>query len=83
MAKLVNLIPGRKITKEQLDDFDTNLPTNVKRFLDKVVSQLKSYSLPRKKEVLVLATIIDALGMDKMELMRYVQKIKKSDILNK
>jgi len=30
-----------------------------------------------------LATIIDALGMDKMELMRYVQKIKKSDILNK
>ena len=83
MAKLVNLIPGRQITKEQLDDFDTNLPTNVKRFLDKVVSQLKSYSLPRKKEVLVLATIIDALGMDKMELMRYVQKIKKSDILNK
>jgi predicted glycoside hydrolase/deacetylase ChbG (UPF0249 family) len=83
MAKLVNLIPGRKITKEQLDDFDTNLPTNVKRFLDKVVSQLKSYSLPRKKEVLVLATIIDALGMDKMELMRYVQRIKKSDILNK
>jgi len=83
MAKLVNLIPGRKITKEQLDDFDTNLPTNVKRFLDKVVSQLKSYNLNRKKEVLVLATIIDALGMDKMELMRYVQKIKKSDILNK
>jgi hypothetical protein len=83
MAKLVNLIPGRQITKEQLDDFDTNLPTNVKRFLDKVVSQLKSYSLPRKKEILVLATIIDALGMDKMELMRYVQKIKKSDILNK
>ena len=83
MAKLVNLIPGRQITKEQLDDFDTNLPTNVKRFLDKVVSQLKSYSLPRKKEVLVLATIIDALGMDKMELMRYVQKIKKSDILKR
>jgi predicted glycoside hydrolase/deacetylase ChbG (UPF0249 family) len=83
MTKLVNLIPGRQITKEQLDDFDTNLPTNVKRFLDKVVSQLKSYSLPRKKEILVLATIIDALGMDKMELMRYVQKIKKSDILNK
>jgi predicted glycoside hydrolase/deacetylase ChbG (UPF0249 family) len=83
MAKLINLIPGRQITKEQLDDFDTNLPTNVKRFLDKVVSQLKSYSLPRKKEILVLATIIDALGMDKMELMRYVQKIKKSDILNK
>jgi phospholipid N-methyltransferase len=83
MAKLVNLIPGRQIVKEELDDFDTNLPTNVKRFLDKVVSQLKSYSLPRKKEILVLATIIDALGMDKMELMRYVQKIKKSDILNK
>ena len=83
MAKLVNLIPGRQIVKEELENFDTSLPTNVKRFLDKVVSQLKSYNLNRKKEVLVLATIIDALGMDKMELMRYVQKIKKSDILNK
>lgn len=82
MAKLINLVPGR-IVKEELENFDTNLPTNVKRFLDKVVSQLKSYNLNRKKEVLVLATIIDALGMDKMELMRYVQKIKKSDILNK
>jgi predicted glycoside hydrolase/deacetylase ChbG (UPF0249 family) len=83
MAKLINLIPGRQIVKENLDDMDVSLPTNIKRFLDKVVSQLKSYSLPRKKEILVLATIIDALGMDKMELMRYVQKIKKSDILNK
>ena len=83
MAKLVNLIPGREVVKEELENFDTSLPTNVKRFLDKVVSQLKSYNLNRKKEVLVLATIIDALGMDKMELMRYVQKIKKSDILNK
>lgn len=83
MAKLVNLIPGREVVKEELENFDTTLPTNVKRFLDKVVSQLKSYNLNRKKEVLVLATIIDALGMDKMELMRYVQKIKKSDILNK
>jgi predicted glycoside hydrolase/deacetylase ChbG (UPF0249 family) len=82
MAKLINLVPGR-IVKEELENFDTSLPTNVKRFLDKVVSQLKSYNLNRKKEVLVLATIIDALGMDKMELMRYVQKIKKSDILNK
>ena len=82
MAKLINLVPGR-IVKEELENFDTSLPTNVKRFLDKVVSQLKSYNLNRKKEVLVLATIIDALGMDKQQLMQAINKIKKNDILKK
>ncbi len=88
MAKLVNLIPGRDINskptvKEALEDLDTNLPVSVERYLDKMVGQIKGMSLSRKKEILVLAKIIDAMGIDKQEMMRYVSKIKKSDILKK
>ena len=88
MAKLVNLIPGRDVNskptvKEALEDLDTNLPVSVERYLDKMVGQIKGMSLSRKKEILVLAKIIDAMGIDKQEMMRYVSKIKKSDILKK
>jgi hypothetical protein len=48
-----------------------------------MVSQIKGMSISRKKEMLVLAKVIDAMGMDKQELMRYIQKIKKNDILGK
>jgi hypothetical protein len=48
-----------------------------------MVSQIKGMSLSRKKEMLVLAKVIEAMGMDKQELMRYIQKIKKNDILAK
>jgi hypothetical protein len=68
---------------ESLDDLDTTLPQSVERYLDKMVSQIKGMNLNRKKEILVLARVIDAMGMDKQELMRYIQKIKKNDILNK
>jgi hypothetical protein len=85
--KLVNLVPGKainnKVVKEALDDLDTTLPQAVNRYLDKMVSQIKGMNLNRKKEILVLAKVIDAMGMDKNELMRYIQKIKKNDILNK
>jgi hypothetical protein len=85
--KLVNLVPGKainnKVVKEALDDLDTTLPQTVNRYLDKMVSQIKGMNLNRKKEILVLAKVIDAMGMDKNELMRYIQKIRKNDILNK
>ena len=85
--KLVNLVPGKainnKVVKEALDDLDTTLPQAVNRYLDKMVSQIKGMNLNRKKEILVLAKVIDAMGMDKNELMRYIQKIKQNDILNK
>ena len=84
MAKLINLIPKKNIVvKESIDDLDTNLPVSVERYLDKMVSQIKGMSLSRKKEILVLAKVIEAMGIDKQELMRYVAKIKKNDILNK
>jgi DNA-binding transcriptional regulator YhcF (GntR family) len=84
MAKLINLIPKKNIVvKESIDDLDTTLPQAVNRYLEKMVSQIKGMNLNRKKEILVLAKVIDAMGMDKNELMRYIQKIKKNDILNK
>jgi len=82
--KLVNLVPGKKVNiKESLDDLDTTLPQAVERYLDKMVSQIKGMNLNRKKEMLVLAKVIEAMGMDKQELMRYIQNIKKNDILKK
>ena len=79
--KLKGLLKEDKtpIQKEALDDLDVNLPTAVNRFLEKLTAQLKTYNLPRKKEVLVIAKIIDGLNMDKQEVMRAIQKIKQAD----
>ncbi len=82
--KLINLLPGKQVNvKESIDDLDTTLPQSVERYLDRMVNQIKGMNLNRKKEILVLARVIDAMGMDKAELMRYIQKIKQNDILNK
>jgi hypothetical protein len=62
---------------------DANLPAQMERFLDRTINIIKSYNLPRKKEQLVIAKIIDALGMDKQQLMQAITKIKKNDILKK
>ena len=84
MAKLVNLIPkGNVVVKESLDDMDATLPAQVERFLDRLVMQIKGYNLSKKKEQLVIAKVIDALGLDKSQLMQAIQKIKKNDILKK
>ena len=50
MAKLVNLIPGRQIVKEELDDMDASLPASAERFLDRAIRALKGYNLSRRKE---------------------------------
>ena len=81
--KLVNLIPGKEITTEGLEDMDTALPAQMQKFLDRTINIIKSYNLPRKKEQLVIARIIDSLGMDKQQLMQAINKIKKNDILKK
>ena len=83
MAKLVNLIPGRQIVKEELDDMDISLPSQVERFLDRVVKALKGYNLNKRKEQYVIAKLIDTLGMTPSELMLAVQKLKKNKIVNK
>jgi arsenate reductase-like glutaredoxin family protein len=85
--KLVNLVPGKElkkqVVKEALDDMDATLPTQVERFLNKLIDQIRGYNLSKRKEQLVIAKIIDALGLDKQQLMQAVQKIKKNDILKK
>lgn len=81
--KLVNLIPGKELKNESIEDMDTNLPAQVDRFLDKTISMVKGYNLSKKKEQLIIAKIIDALGMDKQQLMQAISKIKKNDILKR
>lgn len=87
MAKLVNLLPintyESKAKTESIDDMDVNLPPQVERFLDKAVNAIKGYNLPKKKEQLIIAKIIDALNLDKSQLMQAISKIKKNDILKK
>lgn len=72
-----------ELKEEGLEDMDTTLPVQINRFLDKVVDAIKGYKLNRKKEQLIVAKIIDALGMDKQELMIAIQKIKKKGIVQK
>jgi len=67
----------------KLDDFETRLPFQIKKFLQRVVSVIKGYNLNRKRQQLIIATIVDALGVDVNQLNIAVQKIKRSDLLNK
>jgi hypothetical protein len=83
MAKLINLIPGREIVKEELDDMDVSLPASAERFLDRAIKALKGYSLSRKKEQYVIAKLIDALDMTPTQLQQAVQKLKRNKIVNK
>jgi DNA-binding Lrp family transcriptional regulator len=83
MAKLVNLIPGREVVKEELDDMDVSLPSSVERFLDRAIRALKGYNLNKRKEQYVIAKLIDALGMTPSELMLAVQKLKKNKIVKR
>jgi len=83
MAKLVNLIPGKKLKKESIEDMDTAIPAKVERFLDRALQVIKSYNLSRKKEQLVIAKLVDALGMTPQELSIAVQKLKKNKIVKR
>ena len=83
MAKLVDLIPGRKIVKEDLEDMDIALPSQVERFLDRAIKVIKNYNLPTRKEQLVIAKIIDALDMNPSQLSQAVSKLKHYKIVKR
>ena len=68
---------------ESLEDMDVSLPAQVNKFLDRTINVVKSYNLPRKKEQLIIAKIVDALGVDKSQLAQAVSKIKKYGIVQK
>jgi DNA-binding MarR family transcriptional regulator len=84
--KLVNYIPAKdqpKHIQEDLDAMDVSLPAQVNKFLTRAVEIIKGYKLPRKKEQLIIAKIIDALNLTPQELQMAVQKIKKNGIVQK
>ena len=88
MAKLVNLIPGKEINskptmKEELDDMDVSLPSQLDRYLDKTISIIKRYNLSRAKEQYVIAKLIDALDMNPAQLSSAVARLKRFKIVRK
>jgi hypothetical protein len=88
MAKLVNLIPGREVNltptiKEELDDLDVNLPSQLDRYLDKTIGVIKRYNLSRAKEQYVIAKLIDALDMNPTQLSSAVARLKRFKIVRK
>ena len=88
MAKLVNLIPGREINskptmKEELEDMDVSLPSQLERYLDKTIGIIKKYNLSRSKEQYIMAKLIDALDMNPSELSSAMQKLKRYKIVHR
>lgn len=88
MAKLINLVPGREINskptiKEELNDMDVNLPSQLDRYLDKTIDVIKKYNLSRAKEQFVIAKLIDALDMSPSELSSAVSRLKRFKIVHK
>ena len=92
MAKLINLIPSnyteikvlsKQEMKEDLEDMDVSIPSKVERFLDRALQVIKSYNLPKRKEQLVIAKLVDALGMSPQDLQQAVTKLKKYKIVKK
>ena len=83
MAKLVDLLPTNKIVKEDLEDMDVSIPSKVEKFLDRALTVIKSYNLTKRKEQLVIAKLVDALGMTPQDLGQAVQRLKKYKIVKK
>lgn len=85
MAKLINLIPNNQKPKrnEALEDMDVSLPVKMDKFLERTIAIIKGYNLPRKKEQLVIARILDALKLSPSELNQAVQKVKKYGVVTR
>jgi len=86
MAKLVNLIPDnqkKKIVKEDLTDMDVTIPAKIDKFLERTIQIIKGYNLPRKKEQLVIAKVVDSMNMSPSELAQAVAKLKKYGIVKR
>jgi len=85
MAKLINLIPGnnKPVQKEALADMEVALPSKVEKFLERLITTIKSYNLPKKKEQAVIARVMDAMGITTSELNQTVAKLKKYDVVRK
>ena len=84
MAKLINLIPNNKPKQnEALEDMEVALPSKVERFLERLVTTIKSYNLPKKKEQAVIARVMDSMGITTSELNQTVAKLKRFDVVKR
>jgi hypothetical protein len=85
MAKLINLIPNgnKKKVNEALEDMEVALPARVEKFLERLISTIKSYNLTKKREQAVIARVIDSLGITPSQLTQTVQKLKKYDVVTR
>lgn len=83
IAEEIASFKSKQKTNEELEDLNTALPVQITRFLDKAISAIKGYNLNRKKQTLVIAKMIDALGLDKNELMMILSKVKRAGVVQK
>jgi|TARA_B100001996_G_C18535955_1_gene544979 hypothetical protein len=72
------IVSMKEAEKSDIEKLDTKLPANIERFLDRAVGAIKDAKLNRRRQIAALARIIDALGLDKGEVTRYIAKIKKA-----
>lgn len=86
MDRLKDLLPkkeNKKQIQEAVDDLEAPLPAQLSRFLERTISIIKGYNLPRRKEAFVMAKVIDAMGIDKSQLNSILSKVKRAGVLNK
>lgn len=86
LKSIMSEAPKKKedITNDpDLEGFETRLPPQIKKFLNRTIDVVKGYNLNKKKEQLIIAAIVDALNMDPSQLNQAVRKVKKSNLLNK
>jgi len=72
----------KKHQEQEVNKIETvneiTLPAEIKRHMDKLVNVLQGGGLNRQKQLLVLALIVDALGVDASQLTVLMQKVKKT-----
>jgi hypothetical protein len=88
MARLVSLIPvnkevvnKKKIQKEDISDIHAQIPASIKHDIEGMTNKIKSMNLSRDKEALIIAKLVDAMGMDKGDLNNAISKIKRAHIV--
>ena len=65
------------ITEEESDAFDTPIPSQINRFMEKFINALQKGKLNRKRKLAIMGKVISNLGIEPNELMKYVRLVKK------
>ena len=76
----IKSIMAEKQAEGGMKKLDVRLPAQAQKFLDKAVSAIKGANLNRRKQIAALAKIIDGLGLDRKELVKYIITQKPGDL---